>query len=206
MDASALSAACAVLTALANAAGTVLQRVAARTVPTQDAFSVRLIRHLVRNRAWLGGIAVIVAAAALQALALAFGPLSLVQPILVLELPLALVLAQLFTRTPMPKGGWTASLITTTGLAVCLGAAAPVEGDNVVSGVRWATALVAVGLGTSTCITLALTRPRGTARAALFGTASALAYALTATLMNAAIGVLTDSGARALATAWQTYG
>ncbi|MFF1381614.1 DMT family transporter [Streptomyces sp. NPDC058308] len=206
MDASVLSALCAVLTALANAAGTVLQRVAARTVPPGDAFSPRLVRYLVRHRAWLAGIAVIVAAAALQALALAFGPLSLVQPLLVLELPFALVIAQLFTRTPMPAGGWSACFLTTAGLAVLLGAAAPAEGGHAVSGVEWTAALLAVGLGAGVCTAIALTRPRGKARAALFGTASALAYALTATLMNAAIGTFTDSGARALAATWQTYG
>ncbi|MEU5896674.1 DMT family transporter [Streptomyces venezuelae] len=206
MDASVLSALFAVLTALANAAGTVLQRVAARTVPRGDAFSPRLVRYLVHHRAWLAGIAVIVAAAVLQALALAFGPLSLVQPILVLELPLALVIAQLFTRTTAPAGGWRACILTTAGLALLLGAAAPAEGGREVSAAAWSAALLAVGLGSAACTAIALTRPHGAARAALFGTASALAYALTATLMNSAIDTLEDSGALALAATWQTYG
>ncbi|MFD4630193.1 DMT family transporter [Streptomyces sp. NPDC058284] len=206
MDATILSTLFAVLTAQANATGTVLQRVAARTLRTEDAFSPRLIRHLLRNPAWLAGITVIIAAAALQALALAYGPLSLVQPLLVLELPLALIIAQLFTHTPMPPGGWTASLLTTTGLALALSAAAPTEGNHHISGLRWTTALLTTGLGTGICTAAALTRPRGKARAALFGTASALTYALTAALMNAAIATLTDSGIHAFATTWQTYG
>ncbi|MEU2561427.1 DMT family transporter [Streptomyces longispororuber] len=205
MEASLLSALFAVAAAVANAAGTVLQRVAARTVPTKDAFSPRLVRRLVRDRAWLAGIGVIVAAAVFQALALAWGAMSLVQPILVLELPLALVIARVFAGTPMPAGGWTAALLTGVGLALALSAAAPVEGGRGVSGAVWTVALLAVGAGVGGCTALALRRPRGKARAALFGSASALCYGLTAALMNAAIAALADAGVRGLATTWQTY-
>ncbi|CAM5480075.1 hypothetical protein GCM10010329_29770 [Streptomyces spiroverticillatus] len=202
----ALGAAFAVLTAAANAAGTVLQRVAARTVPENDAFSLRLVGHLLRNRAWFAGIAVIVLAAVCQAAALTWGSLTLVQPILVAELPLALLFAHAFTRTPMPPGGWRACLLTSCGLALALGAAAPAEGNRPVGGVTW-TAAVAVGSASVVlCAGWAVRRPYGKARAVLFGLGSAIAYGLTATLMKSAMAHLEEGGVPALLTALQTYG
>ncbi|MFJ6695287.1 DMT family transporter [Streptomyces sp. NPDC091272] len=202
----ALGAAFAVLTATANAAGTVLQRVAAGSVPEDDAFSVRLLRHLLRNRAWFAGIAVIVLAAVFQAAALTWGSLTLVQPILVAELPLALLLAHVFTRTPMPAGGWTACLLTSCGLALALGAAAPSQGHRAVDDVRWAVVLSVTAAAVVLCAGWAVKRPHGSARAVLFGTGSAIAYGLTAALMKGAMEHLEAGGVRELVVTWQTYG
>ncbi|MBZ4323725.1 DMT family transporter, partial [Streptomyces huiliensis] len=154
----------ALLAAVGNALGTVLQRIAARTVPEGDAFSVRLVRHLVRNPAWLGGIAVIVGAAACQALALTLGSLSLVQPILVTELPFTLLIACAFARRRMPAAGWAASLMVAAGLGLGLAAAAPGGGADQAPGARWAVTLAATGTAVALCTAVALTRPRGRAR------------------------------------------
>ncbi|MFJ2738289.1 DMT family transporter [Streptomyces sp. NPDC087440] len=202
----ALGAAFAVLTAAANAGGTVLQRVAARAVPEGDAFSIRLVGHLLRNRAWFAGIAVIVLAAVCQAAALTWGSLTLVQPILVAELPLALLFAHAFTRTSMPPGGWTACLLTSCGLALALGAAAPAEGRRPVSDGLWVTAVAVASAAVVLCAGWAGRRPYGKARAVLFGLGSAIAYGLTATLMKSAVAHLGEGGLAALAGAWQTYG
>ncbi|MFI0976418.1 DMT family transporter [Streptomyces sp. NPDC021093] len=196
----------AVLTAAANAAGTVLQRVAARSVPENDAFSIRLVGHLMRNRAWFAGIAVIVFAAVVQAAALAWGSLTLVQPILVAELPLALLFAYVFTRTPMPPGGWTACLLTSCGLALALGAAAPAEGHRPVDDGRWVMVLAVTAASVVLCAGWASRRPYGKARAVLFGLGSAIAYGLTAALMKSAMEHLEQGGVPGLATTWQTYG
>ncbi|WP_240508925.1 DMT family transporter [Streptomyces agglomeratus] len=125
--ASVLSVLFAVLTAVGNATGTVLQRIAARRVPPGDAFSFRLIPHLVHSAAWLGGIAVIVVAAACQALALTLGSMSLVQPILVSELPFTLLIACMVSRRPLPAAGWAAAGMIAAGLGLALAAASPYE-------------------------------------------------------------------------------
>ncbi|NEC29434.1 hypothetical protein G3I20_23340, partial [Streptomyces sp. SID8111] len=52
----------------------------------------------------------------------------------------------------------------------------------------------------------ALRRPEGRARAACFGLATAVAYAVTAALMKASMHTLDDGGLTAFLTAWQTYG
>ncbi|WP_437112334.1 DMT family transporter [Streptomyces cinnamoneus] len=196
----------ALLAAVANATGTVLQRIAARTVPPGDAFSVRLVRHLVHSPAWLTGIAVIVGAAACQALALNLGSLSLVQPILVTELPFTLLIACAFSRRRLPAAGWAASLLVAFGLGLALVAASPSGGHSHVSAGMWVLTLTATAGAMTVCVVAALPRPRGMARAALFSSASAIGYALTATLMSSATDVFEQRGAHAFFTSWQTYG
>ncbi|MGY5124932.1 DMT family transporter [Streptomyces nigrescens] len=200
-----LSALFALLAAVGNATGTVLQRVGARSVPPGDAFSIRLVHHLVHHPAWLGGIAVVVGAAACQALALAFGPLSLVQPILVTELPFTLLIACAFSRRRLPAAGWIASVTVAGGLALTLAAAAPSGGDSVVSTGTWVLTLLTTALVISLCVLAALRQPRGKARAALFSSASAIGYALTATLMKSATETFDQRGAGAFFAGWQTY-
>ncbi|KAA6212208.1 hypothetical protein CP973_22415 [Streptomyces albofaciens JCM 4342] len=200
-----LAALFALLTAAANATGTVLQRIAARKVPPGDAFSVRLVRHLLRSPAWLGGIAVIVGAAACQALALTLGSLSLVQPILVLELPFTLLIACAVARRRLPAIGWAASVMVAAGLGLGLAAAAPSGGSTEVSAGKWVLTLVASVGAMAACVLAALPRPRGKARAALFSSASAIGYALTATLMKAATDTFDRHGPGAFFTSWQTY-
>ncbi len=193
------------LTAIGNATGTVLQRIAARRVPAGDAFSPRLVRHLLRSPAWLGGIAVIVVAAVCQALALVLGSLALVQPILVTELPFTLLIASALSRRRLPTVGWVATALIACGLGVGLAAAAPTEGHNQVTLTDWALALAATGGAMAACVLSALTRGRGMARAALFGTASAIGYALTAALMKTAAGTLAQRGVGPFLTDWHTY-
>ncbi|MGX8904369.1 DMT family transporter [Streptomyces netropsis] len=202
----ALSALFALLAAVGNATGTVLQRAGARTVPHGDAFSFRLIRHLLHSPAWLGGIAVILGAAACQALALNLGSLSLVQPILVTELPFTLLIASAFARRRLPAVGWAASVMVAVGLGLGLAAAAPSGGHSAVPAGTWALALLATGGAMTLCVLGALPRPRGPLRAALFSSASAIGYALTATLMAAATDVFERDGAGAFFTSWQFYG
>ncbi|MDI3421667.1 DMT family transporter [Streptomyces luteolus] len=196
---------CAVAAAGANAAATVLQRQASLRIPAAEAFTTRFVDRLLHSPTWLISIPVICAAAVLQALALMWGPMSLVQPILVLELPLTLVIAHLCTTTAMPRGGWWASTLTAAGLALALTCAAPREGSNSLSTLDWAVAMTATLLAIALCTAAALGCPRGKLRAALLATASAIAYGLTALLMKAAMTELSDRGAAALATAWQTY-
>lgn len=204
--ASVLSVLFAVLTAVGNATGTVLQRIAARKVPPGDAFSVRLIPHLLRSPAWFGGIAVIVVAAACQALALTLGSMSLVQPILVAELPFTLLIACMISRRRLPAAGWAAAVLIAAGLGLALAAASPSERHAPVAAGVWVLTLLTTGGAMTLCVLAALSRPRGMARAALFSSASAIGYALTATLMKHATTTFEQHGFGAFVAGWQTYG
>ncbi|MFB7273580.1 DMT family transporter [Streptomyces sp. NPDC056244] len=195
----------AVLTAISNGSASVLQRRAASTVPDAVAMRLSLIGHLLRQRVWLMGIGLVIVAAVCQAVALATGPIAVVQPIFVIELPATLLIAGYSFRIRLPRRIWYGVAAVTGGLALGMATAAPSGGTDSVSGYAWIPALVATGIFEAVVITWAL-RLRGNPRAALLGLAAACGYALTAALMKDAMAVLTHGGVVALLTSWQIYG
>ncbi|MFD9337114.1 DMT family transporter [Streptomyces sp. NPDC060028] len=191
--------------ALSNALATVLQRRAALTVPQSDRFRPGLVLDLMRRPVWVAGIVAVIVAGAGQAAALATGPLALVQPLFVLELPLALLIASLAVRQPLPATLWRAVAAVVLGLGVAMAAASPSGNRTHVPLDRWLPALAACGAAVALLAWAGLRRGPGRARAGCFGAATAVCYALTAGLMKSAVFVLTDDGLGAFLTAWQTY-
>ncbi|MGW2277701.1 DMT family transporter [Streptomyces sp. NPDC001770] len=195
----------AVLTALSNGSASVLQRRAAVNVPDSAAMRPSLFGHLLRQKVWLGGIALVVVAAVCQAVALATGPIAVVQPIFVIELPSTLLLAGFVMRVQVPRQVWYGVAAVTVGLALGMASAAPGGGHDTVRGTDWAVALVVTGIFEAALIVAALVSRRNT-RAALLGLAAACGYALTAALMKDAMGRLDGSGGvTQLLAAWQLY-
>ncbi|WP_330177470.1 DMT family transporter [Streptomyces sp. NBC_01498] len=195
----------AVLTALSNGSAAVLQRRAASTVPDSATLRLSLIRHLLRKRVWLAGIGLVIVAAFCQAVALATGPITIVQPIFVIELPLTLLIASHVFRTRLPFAGWFGVAAVTIGLVLGLGAAAPYGGKETVDTLAWVPALIVTGVF-EVLVIAAGRRARGNARAALFALAAACAYALTAALLKDAVARIDDgAGAVAFFTSWQLY-
>lgn len=190
---------------MSNAVATVLQRKAALTVPSSKGFRAGLILDLLRRPVWLAGILAVIAAAVCQALALATGPLTIVQPLFILELPLTLIVASLLMHRRLPGRGWLAVAVVVAGLGVALAAASPSGNRTHVELDRWIPAL-AVCMGLVAALALAaLRRPEGRARAACLGAATAISYALTAALMKASIHILEEQGLGGFLSAWQTY-
>lgn len=182
-----------------------LQRKAALTVPSSKGFRAGLILDLLRRPVWLAGILAVIAAAVCQALALATGPLTIVQPLFILELPLTLIVASLLMHRHLPGRGWLAVAVVVAGLAVALAAASPSGNRTHVELDRWIPAL-AVCMGLVAGLALAaLRRPEGRARAACLGAATAISYALTAALMKASVHILEEQGLGGFFSAWQTY-
>ncbi|MFE9724093.1 DMT family transporter [Streptomyces sp. NPDC005794] len=194
----------AVLTALSNGTASVLQRRAAIEVPASEAMRLSLFAHLLRQKVWLAGIGLVIVAAVCQAVALATGPIAVVQPIFVIELPAALVLAGFVMRAGVPRQVWSGVAAVTLGLALGMAAAAPVGGSEHVQGAAWIPALVVTGVFEAALIAAAL-GTAGNARAALLGLAAACGYALTAALMKDAMARLDSDGVAGLLTAWQLY-
>ncbi|MFJ8570929.1 DMT family transporter [[Kitasatospora] papulosa] len=194
----------AVLTALSNGTASVLQRRAALDVPDGTAMRLSLIGHLLRQKVWLAGIGLVIVAAVCQAVALATGPIAVVQPIFVIELPAALVVAGFVMRVGVTRQVWYGVAAVTAGLALGMAAAAPVGGSEDVEGTVWIPALVATGAFEAALIAAAL-GTRGNARAALLGLAAACGYALTAALIKDAMSRLDADGVVGLMTAWQLY-
>ncbi|MBT3163815.1 DMT family transporter [Streptomyces sp. Vc74B-19] len=192
--------------ALSNALATVLQRKAALTVPRSDTLRAGLIFDLLRRPVWLVGIVAVVTAGVCQAVALATGPITIVQPLFVLELPLALVIATAVLRGGLSRTGWVAVCTVVAGLAVVLFAASPGGNRTQVPMSHWIPALIVCTAAIAALVLAALRRPEGRGRAACFGLAAAIGYATTAALMKTSMHTLDDGGAAAFFTAWQTYG
>lgn len=196
----------ALFAALSNALATVLQRRAALIVPQSDGFRFGLVLDLLRQPLWIGGILAVIAAGAGQAVALATGALALVQPLFVLELPLALLIASLVTRTRMPGPLWLAVGAVVAGLGIVLVAASPTGNRTDVPVGRWAVALAACAVAVAALSVAGLRRPPGRIRAGCLGAATAVCYALTAALMKSAMHVLDEGGIGAFLRTWETYG
>src|SRR5579863_5879028 len=135
----------ALLTAASNACASVLQRRAAAQVPAERSMHVSLIADLVKRRVWLAGIGMVIVAAVAQAAALATGPIALVQPIFIIELPVTLVLAALANHNSaaLRQLPWTAIAVTTCALGAGLAIAQPSGAIDSAQNTSWVIALIA---------------------------------------------------------------
>jgi hypothetical protein len=195
----------ALLTAASNACAAVLQRRAAAQVPPDRSMHVSLLADLVRRRVWLAGIGMVIVAAVAQAAALATGPIALVQPIFIIELPVTLVLAALANHNTaaLRQLPWPAIAITTGALGAGLAIAQPSGAIDSAENRSWVIALIATAAFEAVLIVLA-TSTKGEPRAALLGLAAACGYALTAALMKNAMFDL-NQGAVQFFTSWHIY-
>ena len=186
------------------AVGSVLQQSAAREAPASISMSWRLLVDLAHRRKWVMGISCDVGSFALQALALAFGPLALVQPLLVTGLLFAVPLAVRWRGRRLGPREWAGTVAVGAGLAAFLAAAAPTDGVPQTSWDKWLLILIAVGglmvLGIVVGGALA-----GALRASAYALSAGAAFGLLAALTKASTHLLSQ-GAGVFFTSWQPYG
>lgn len=193
----------AVCAAASNAIGAVLQRRAARTVPLTDAMRFRLIVDLIRRPIWLGGVVALISGFLFQAAALSVGDLALVQPIVLAELPLTLVVAGLVFRSTLDRDAWIGAGAVSVGLAALLVSAAPGGGGEPADLPAWVWACIA-SVGAGALLVAAGLRSTGGRRASLYGAAAGLGFGFTAALMKSAIDRF-SGGLEQVVTSWQLY-
>jgi drug/metabolite transporter (DMT)-like permease len=181
-----------------------LQHRQAGLAPQRRGFSLRLLADVFRRPLWLAGLALAVAAYGLQAVALAYGPLTLVAPIVAADLLFALPLAARWSRRPLRPRDWGGCLLVAGGVAVFLAAAPPSAGRSEVPASGWvlafgivlAIAAAAVGLG----------RLAGrTARAGLLAGAAGVVFGLTAAVTASFTRSLRADGMSSALAHWQPW-
>lgn len=197
----------AVLLALASAAcfalSSVLQQRAAKQEKRYSALDPRLLVRLLRRPLWLGSWLPDLTAIGLQTLALRFGPLALVQPILVGGLFLAVPLEAAFDRRRPQARDLAGIGLSVVGLAAFLGAAQPRAGVSDPSPMAWLG--VGIGTGAALAFCLLIARRAGDIRrGTLLGIATGMLYAVTASLLKAVIGKVT-AHPWALLADWHLY-
>ncbi|MGH2718959.1 MAG: DMT family transporter, partial [Actinomycetota bacterium] len=146
-----LSIGLAVLAAISNAVSNVLQRTADRREPHRLELHVGLLLDLAHKPIWLAGIAASLCSFGLIAAALRNGPLALVQPLVVLELPLTLLIAGAAFHFRLHAREWGAMVLLTAGLASFVGFLGPRESAPRAPAGDWF-----VGLGLTVVISGAL--------------------------------------------------
>ncbi|CAL9357504.1 DMT family transporter [Streptomyces sp. enrichment culture] len=198
-----LAAVFAVAGAASNAVGTAFQRKAA-SASTRG--GLRLLAELVHRPIWMIGMAGVACAALFQSLALVNGPLALVQPLFILELPFALLVAAPLMHRRLPRSGWWGVGGCVAGLAVLLLAAAPHGATDQAPLARWLPVLLLCAGVMAALVGLAGPGRPPARRAALLAAASATGNALTAALLKSASGTFADHGLTAFLRSWQTYG
>jgi drug/metabolite transporter (DMT)-like permease len=193
----------ALLAAACNAVANVLQRRAAALIPDEEELRLGLIRCLLRRPVWYAGMVALLGGFAFQATALNHDSLAVVQPLLIVELPVTLLIASAVFHRPLDRPDWLAVAAISIGLALALFAADPSEGTDNAALPVWLLATFAI-VGLMAVAVLVSLRVSGGIRAGLFGVASGAGFGLTAAFMKSAIGLL-DQGAHALATSPQVY-
>jgi uncharacterized membrane protein len=193
----------AVLTSFTNALAITFQHIAS-TSDEQHRRGWRFVLYLVRHPLWLLGWLALVGSLVFQALALHFGPMSLVQPILVTELVLALVLRRLWLRQSIRAVTWVGAAVTSVALAAFLSVTSPHGGTRIPTTSSWILPIIVCLGGAGVLVGLAQ-HGSPSRRAGLFAAATAIIWALEATFIKGATNTLVRSGVGGTVDRWPLY-
>jgi hypothetical protein len=193
----------ALLASLANAVASICQRLGVEDAPQKNGPSLGLIRHMVQRRIWLVGFVIMAFGYVSQAAALHLGTLNEVQPLMVSEMVILVMILWLWYFTPLRARDLVATGATALGLGVFLYVASPSAGTRVPSDANWLSA------GLATLIVFAVlvafgSRGPGWRRALLLGAAASTGFALLAAITKSMTNVLV-AGIGGIFTSWQLY-
>ncbi len=198
----------AVLAALMSAGcfgvASVVQQYAASKAPREESLRLRLLLDLARQPLWLAGMALTVFSYIMQGLALAFGPLVLVQPVAATDLAFALPLLAWRRSERLTRPELTGIACTAGGVAAFVTVLPPASAGTPVAPLQdWIPVLLIVA-GTVTLLVAAGVRSSGRWRTGLYAAAAASMFALLDSLTKGTSGRLRTDGPDALAH-WEPY-
>ena len=167
------------------------QAQATKEVPTTRTLNPRLLVRLAHRPLWLVGIVATLGGLGLQVVALGYGPLILVQPLLVTALPFASVFAAAMTHRRVDRVTVLGCLVCVAGLSSFLLLARPsddgsdgmVEADRVLPLALALAVLMLLGLAVSSAV-------RGSVRVLGLALATGVMYGVTAGLIKIVAGQL----------------
>lgn len=173
-----------------------IQQRATKKVHTARALDPRLLLELVRQPEWVLGIGTVVVGLALQVLALAFGPLALVQPLLVTGVLFGTVFAAWLAHRRLDRQVLVGAVACVIGLATLLALARPTDTARGIADLPallpLAVVLVLVVAG---CLAVAVaSRFSGSANVGALALATGVLYGVTAGLMKVVTGLIRTGG------------
>jgi drug/metabolite transporter (DMT)-like permease len=195
-----------IFTALASVA----QRRAAAPAPGQTAPSLHLIEYLLHRPVWFLGIGSMILGFVFQVAALRIGSLSLVQPIIAIELVLVFGMIALRNRHRVHARDWLSALGMAASLGAFLALARPAGGHDHASGSMWVLAGVST-MALAALLTAAAyvpgahgARSNSGRKAALLGIAAATGFGFVAAVIKE-LSTHLAQGPSAIFTNWSPY-
>jgi drug/metabolite transporter (DMT)-like permease len=189
--------------AFCNGANVLTQHSVSIGAPKREK-GLHLVIYLFRQPLWLLGWVGAVGGFVFQAIALHSGALSVVQPVLITELVFVLLLRWLWFRQDISRAAWGAAGLVCLALGVFLAVAEPTGGRANPETAEWLSALLAFG-GAIALLSAAGRRGSPGRRAALFGLAGALAWALLAVFIKTTTDTLSMFGVVGMLIHWPVY-
>ncbi|MGC2484716.1 MAG: DMT family transporter [Acidimicrobiales bacterium] len=194
---------------LFTAASSVCQRLGAKETEHGAAFSVEILLRLIRRPVWLLGIASMISGFILQIVALHFGGLAIVQPILSFELVLVFAYLRIVGKRSVRRRDWFAALSMVAGLALFIYSASPTNGHDGAPALSWWLAGSGVGVVVAIAIAVAYfgsghRQTSSSRRAAALGVATGVTWGFVASVIRE-FGSRLDHGLAATFTNWSPY-
>ena len=193
----------ALVASFANVVASVMQRLGVENAPAASGPSLGMVRHMIQRPVWLGGFVVMFLAYCAQAVALHLGSLSVVQPLLVSEWVLLVLVLWLWYGTSLAPRDLMAVLATALGLAMFLVVANPHEGTRVPTAGLWLALGAVVTVVVAALVVLGRRGPPWW-RALSLGAAASVGFSLVAAITKSMTNELA-TGWGALFGSWQIY-
>jgi drug/metabolite transporter (DMT)-like permease len=185
------------------AVSTVLQQRVAQTAPESHALRPQLLLDVARRPLWWAGVAAGVGSFAFQALALALGPIALVQPLIVTDLLFALPLAARLNHRRLPPRVWSGAALVVGGLILFLVSAEPSSGLATPPASHWLPVFTSVAVIVTLALLSAGSR-RGIRRTTMLSVGAGVMFGLQSALIKSVSQLLANRGIGALV-AWQPW-
>lgn len=173
------------------AIGDVIHQRSAHEVTDEPVSHVELFTRLLRDRRWWLGSLVAAAGFALQAAALGFGSVLLVQALMVTSLLFALPISARESRRPVTRWEWLWAALLAAAVVVIVIVGDPTAGHSRASFETWTAVVVVLGPALVLCV-LGANVVKGPASAVLLGFVSGALWGVFAVLTKGVVDRLDD--------------
>jgi drug/metabolite transporter (DMT)-like permease len=181
-----------------------LQHQQAHQVDGDGTVRVGLLADLLRQPRWLASIATAAMAYVLQAVALSFGPITLVAPVVAMDLLFALPLAAWWSRRRLRRRDWAGCGLVASGVGIFLASSPPAAGRSDAPAREWLAVFGAVAIIIILAV-VAAGRSSDATRALLLAAAAGVLFGLLAAVTLSFTRLLRGPGLAAALGHWQPW-
>ncbi len=195
-----------VVASMFNGLSTLLQRLATGTPDKSKLFKLRFVVDVTKHPLFLIGLLFQVTAAGIHLFALSKGSLLLVQPLLTLDLVFLFLILHFKYHLQTGKKEWLAVLAIVIGVGLLFIVSDPQSGHAPYNGFKW---LILLSLGVIVsliCVYITKKSEKANIRAITAGLATAISYALNASLAKLTLTILKHHSLLHLFLRWPVYG